>query len=111
MCAAVSDLTEETERYRKELVASCYRMLGSSLEAEDPAQEALVRAWRGSEGFEGRSSLGSWLYRIATNVCIDMQRAPQRRALPMDLSAPQSVGPDANPGVPLEHSLWIEPIH
>jgi RNA polymerase sigma-70 factor, ECF subfamily len=111
MCAAVADLTDQTERYRKELVAYCYRMLGSGLEAEDAAQEALVRAWRGGEGFEGRSSLRSWLYRIATNVCIDMLRAPQRRALPMDLSGPSSVGPDANPGTPLEHSAWIEPIH
>ncbi|MBO0869289.1 MAG: sigma-70 family RNA polymerase sigma factor [Micromonosporaceae bacterium] len=111
MCAAVLDLAEESERYRRELVAYCYRMLGSGAEAEDAAQEALVRAWRGGEGFEGRSSLRSWLYRIATNVCIDMQRAPQRRALPMDLSGPRSLGPEADIGVPLEQTAWIEPIH
>jgi RNA polymerase sigma-70 factor (ECF subfamily) len=111
MCSAVRDVTDETEQYRRELVAHCYRLLGSAAEAEDAAQEALVRAWRAGGSFEGRSSRRSWLYRIATNVCIDMQRAPQRRALPMDLSGPRSLGSDADPGAPLEQRVWIEPIH
>jgi RNA polymerase sigma-70 factor (ECF subfamily) len=111
MSSVVLDGSEGSEQFRRELVAHCYRLLGSAAEAEDAAQEALVRAWHGGEGFEGRSSRRSWLYRIATNVCIDMQRAPQRRALPMDLSGPRSLGPDTDIGAPLEQTVWIEPIH
>src|SRR3954453_3799580 len=77
---------EELERHRVELTGYCYRMLGSAFEAEDAVQETLVRAWRGAERFEGRSSLRSWLYRIATNVCLDSLNAGKRRARPMDLS-------------------------
>lgn len=102
---------ERTEQYRRELVAYCYRMLGSSAEAEDAAQETLIRAWKSAEKFEGRSAVRSWLYRIATNVCIDMQRAPQRRALPIDLSGPQPMRAGVDIGTPLEQTAWIEPIH
>src|SRR5262245_51351702 len=77
---AVADL----EPYRRELTGYCYRMLGSGFEAEDAVQETMVRAWRGAEGFEGRAHVRSWLYRIATNVCIDMGRQVQRRARPME---------------------------
>jgi len=71
----------ELERHRGALVAHCRRVLGSSLEAEDAAQETIVRAWRSLDSFEGRSSVRSWLWRIATNVCVDMGRSPQRRSV------------------------------
>ena len=83
--ATAGDLTAELEQYRRELTGYCYRMLGSAFEAEDAVQETMVRAWRGLDRFEGRSSLRSWLYRIATNVCLDMLDGAQRRARPMDL--------------------------
>ena len=73
------------EQHRRELTGYCRRVLGSSFEAEDAVQETLVRAWRNFDRFEGRATLRSWLYRIATNVCTDMMRRPQRRARPMDL--------------------------
>jgi RNA polymerase sigma-70 factor (ECF subfamily) len=76
---------EELEEHRRELTGYCYRMLGSGFEADDAVQETLLRAWRAADSFEGRSSVRSWLYRIATNVCLDMLRSPQRRARPMEL--------------------------
>ncbi|MDQ1684874.1 MAG: polymerase sigma-70 factor, subfamily [Frankiaceae bacterium] len=96
------------ENYRIELAGYCYRMLGSTFDAEDAVQETLVRAWRGWDSFEGRSAVRSWLYRIATNVCLDMLRSRQRRALPMDLSSP--VPATTHVGEPLPESVWIEPI-
>jgi RNA polymerase sigma-70 factor (ECF subfamily) len=98
----------ELEAYRRELTGYCYRMLGSGFEAEDAAQEALVRAWRAHERFEGRSALRSWLYRIATNVCLDMLDAGQRRARPMDLG-PSGRATDAVPA-PLPERTWIMPV-
>ena len=102
-------ITDDLEFYRRELTGYCYRMLGSAFEADDAVQETMLRAWKGAEGFEGRSSLRSWLYRIATNVCLDSLRGEKRRALPMDL------GP-ASPPVesylrpwPAE-DLWVTPI-
>jgi RNA polymerase sigma-70 factor (ECF subfamily) len=96
------------EEYRSELTGYCYRMLGSPFDADDAVQETLVRAWQAHDRFEGRSSLRSWLYRIATNVCVDSLRAGGRRALPMDLSSP--VPASTVPGDPLPEATWIGPV-
>src|SRR6266511_5536514 len=79
------DLQDLLEQHRAELTAYAYRMLGSAFEAEDAVQETLLRAWKGFDGFEGRAALRSWLYRIVTNVCLDMLSGRARRARPMDL--------------------------
>src|SRR5438132_8641291 len=83
--AAPAELEGQLEQYRPELIGYCYRMLGSPFEAEDAVQETLLRAWRGYERFEGRAAVRSWIYRIATNVCLDMVEGRNRRARPMDL--------------------------
>jgi RNA polymerase sigma-70 factor (ECF subfamily) len=98
----------DLERHRRELTAHCYRMLGSPFEAEDAVQDTLLRAWRSLERFEARSSLRSWLYRIATNVCLDMLDSRQRRARPMDIGGARS--PDGPIGEILPETTWIEPI-
>src|SRR5438128_338107 len=99
---------DRLEQHRVELTAYCYRMLGSSFEAEDAVQETMVRAWRNADSFEGRSSVRSWLYRIATNVCLDMHRSPQRRARPMDLG-PSSTA-DHTLAPPVGENVWVTPI-
>ncbi|MFE0460045.1 sigma-70 family RNA polymerase sigma factor [Kitasatospora sp. NPDC058965] len=109
----MSDTTEPLpldqllERHRTELTGYCYRMLGSFAEAEDAVQEAMVRAWRGHSGFEGRAGLRSWLYRIATNVCLDALDGRSRRARPMDLAGPSTVATAAL--VELPDATWIGP--
>src|SRR5437016_1109416 len=104
-----SDRVErQLEAYRRELTGYCYRMLGSGFEAEDAVQETMVRAWRAIDSFEGRSALRSWLYRIATNVCLDMLRGPQRRARPMDLGPSGTTDSILGPRLP-EHE-WVQPI-
>jgi RNA polymerase sigma-70 factor (ECF subfamily) len=96
------------EGHRAELTGYAYRMLGSAFEAEDAVQETMIRAWRGFDRFEGRSSVRSWLYRIATNVCLDMLKGRERRARPMDMGpAGTAEGPL---GEPLVETAWIEPI-
>src|SRR5216117_3813111 len=98
----------ELEQHRRELTAYCYRMLGSPFEAEDAVQDTLLRAWRALDRFEGRSALRSWLYRIATNVCLDMLRGRQRRARPMDLGPASSTA--AFDEATLPENRWLEPI-
>ena len=97
----------ELEQHRRELTGYCYRMLGSPFDAEDAVQETLVRAWRSLDRFEGRAALRSWLYRIATNVCLDLLKAGKRRARPVDL------GPAREPLLENLNTLpevtWIEP--
>jgi RNA polymerase sigma-70 factor, ECF subfamily len=97
------------DEHRGELVAYCYRMLGSAFEAEDAVQESMVRAWRAYDRFEGRSSLRSWLYRIATNVCLDMMDSTQRRARPMELG-PASATVDVGVPEPSPESVWVGPV-
>ena len=99
----------ELEPFRRELTRYCYRMLGSGFEAEDAVQETMLRAWRHADNFEGRSSVRSWLYRIATNVCIDMQRNVQRRARPMEMG-PSSPPVESHLGPTLPEALWITPL-
>ncbi|MFD7228777.1 sigma-70 family RNA polymerase sigma factor [Streptomyces sp. NPDC059881] len=106
--ATTQDLESRLESYRTELTGYCYRMLGSAFEAEDAVQDTMVRAWKSFEKFEGRSSLRSWLYRIATNVCLDMLNAGNRRARPMDLTAATPVAQaqlTARPEI-----TWLEPV-
>ncbi|MFI5709464.1 sigma-70 family RNA polymerase sigma factor [Kribbella sp. NPDC051620] len=100
---------EDTDQYRRELIAHCYKMVGSLHEAEDIVQETLLRAWRKQESFEGRSSMRTWLYRIATNQCLTVLGSRQRRVLPSGL-----LGPGQDPDVPMaptsEDRLWLDPL-
>jgi RNA polymerase sigma-70 factor, ECF subfamily len=107
MSVASPALEQRLEQHRSELTGYCYRMLGSPFEAEDAVQDTFLRAWKGFDRFEGRAAFRSWLYRIATNVCLDMLSGRSRRARPMDLGGAAE---------PVEASLntpevsWIEPI-
>jgi RNA polymerase sigma-70 factor, ECF subfamily len=103
-------VTDELEQHRRELTGYCYRMLGSAFDAEDAVQEAMVRAWRAADRFEGRSSVRSWLYRIATNVCLDMIGARGRRATPMDLSSGPSAPVASSLGEQLTDVAWLGPV-
>ena len=100
---------EDLDAHRTQLTGYCYRMLGSGVDAQDAVQETMLRAWRGADGFAGRSSVRTWLYRIATNVCIDMARSSGRRAQPMDL------GPAGAPtlemlGQARPDEAWVLPV-
>jgi len=104
---AATVLEQGFEEHRRELKAYCYRMLASPFEAEDAVQETLLRAWKSLDRFEGRSSLRSWLYRIATNVCLDLLDGKERRARPMDL------GPAGEPVIENLHTPevpWLQPV-
>jgi RNA polymerase sigma-70 factor (ECF subfamily) len=106
---AVTEERPDIELYRRELTGYCYRMLGSAFEADDAVQETMLRAWKNADSFEGRSSLRSWLYKIATNVCLDALRGEKRRALPMDL------GPSSPPLETLlrpwpSEDIWVTPV-
>ena len=101
------EVERELEEHRAELTGYCYRMLASPFEAEDAVQETFIRAWRAHDRFEGRSSLRSWLYRIATNVCLDMLSGRERRARPMDLGP--AVEPDISNLNVLSEATWVQP--
>ena len=103
------EFVQSTEPLRRELLAHCYRMLGSADEAEDLVQETYLRAWRSYATFEGRSSVRVWLYRIATNACLTALEQRGRRALPSGLGGPAS-DPDAQPGPAEPEVAWLDPI-
>src|ERR1700693_5098389 len=103
-----SELERELEQHRAELTGYCYRMLASPFEAEDAVQETLLRAWGGRGRFEGRAALRSWLFRIATNVCLDMLEGRNRRARPMDLG-PARAPVESNLNT-LPEATWLQPI-
>jgi RNA polymerase sigma-70 factor (ECF subfamily) len=98
---------EQLEQYRRELTGYCYRMLGSIYEAEDAVQETMLRAWKALATFEDRTGLRPWLYRIATNVCIDLLKGRSRRALPMDV-APVATG-ELRRGAARPEATWVQP--
>ena len=104
-----AELEQNLEAHRRELTAYAYRMLGSTFEAEDAVQETMLRAWRAYGRFEGRAALRSWLYRIATNVCLDALSGRERRARPMDLR-PAGAADLALLGEPLPEATWVEPV-
>ena len=104
-----SSVEQSLEQHRSELTGYCYRMLGSTFEAEDAVQDTMVRAWKSIDRFEGRAALRSWLYRIATNVCLDMLNGRQRRARPMDLGPAGSAEAEFRAGM-LPEAAWLEPI-
>jgi len=102
------ELERQLAALRPELASYCYRMLGSTFDADDAVQETMLRAWRNVESFEGRSTMRAWLYRIATNVCLTHLRRAQRRALPVNLRAEQNQAPVL--GNPQRRETWVEPV-
>jgi RNA polymerase sigma-70 factor (ECF subfamily) len=108
LASSTTPRPEDLEQYRRELTGYSYRMLGSSFEADDAVQETMLRAWRALDSFEGRSAVRSWLYRIATNVCLDLLRSRKRRALAMDLG-PSSMA-DSFHDVTRPAEAWMQPI-
>jgi RNA polymerase sigma-70 factor (TIGR02960 family) len=106
----VDRFTAETERFRRELVAHCYRMVGSAHDAEDLVQETYLRAWRSFSGFEGRASVRSWLHTIATNVCLTALERRPARLLPSGLTAPYDDAERPPGPVPPGEVSWLEPL-
>ncbi|MEU8820680.1 sigma-70 family RNA polymerase sigma factor [Actinoplanes sp. NPDC048796] len=109
MSDVTAPIETQLEAFRPELTGYCYRMLGSGFEAEDAVQDTMVRAWKSYDSFEGRAALRSWLYRIATNVCLTMLGSAQRRVRPMDLG-PAGSGHATDPGEPRPDQIWVGPI-
>ncbi|WP_446666875.1 RNA polymerase subunit sigma-70 [Flexivirga sp. B27] len=110
MSTVAAVTAEDVDGYRQELIAYCYRFFGSYADAEDAVQETVLRAWQHRDRFRADSSLRTWLYSIATNACLDMRKAPSRRALPMDLSAPGTV-PGEGASLPTRPAeSWIGPL-
>jgi RNA polymerase sigma-70 factor, ECF subfamily len=105
--ASSAELERQLEEYRRELTGYCYRMLGSAFEAEDAVQETMLRAWRSLDRFEGRAALKSWLYRIATNVCLDMLNGKERRIRPLELGPAGTVD---SPLTTRAEEAWLEPV-
>ncbi|MBB3045448.1 MULTISPECIES: sigma-70 family RNA polymerase sigma factor [Nocardioides] len=106
--AELDDFPTLTQRYQRELLAHCYRMSGSVQEAEDLVQETFLRAWKAAGKFEGRSSVRTWLYRIATNVCLTNLENKPRRPLPAGLGTPEAMAGDA---LESDHEItWLEPV-
>lgn len=102
-------VSEASEQYRRELTGYCYRMLASPFDAENAAQETMMRAWQHADRFDpAKGSNQSWLYKIATNVCLDALRGFRRRTRSMDLSGPREPGPDIGSALPEDH--WVLPI-
>src|ERR671918_755224 len=107
--AGDEDFRRLVEPHRGELHAHCYRMLGSVHDAEDALQETLLRAWRALPRYERRSSLATWLHRIATNVCLDAIRRRPKRVLPIDYGPAIEPG-EEEPQKPVREQIWIEPF-
>jgi len=106
--AELEDFPALTQRYQRELLAHCYRMSGSVQEAEDLVQETFLRAWKAADRFEGRSSVRTWLYRIATNVCLTNLEGRPRRPLPAGIGTPEAMAGDA---LETDHEVaWLEPV-
>lgn len=106
--AELDDFPALTQRYQRELLAHCYRMSGSVQEAEDLVQETFLRAWKAADRFEGRSSVRTWLYRIATNVCLTNLEGRPRRPLPAGIGTPEAMAGDA---LETDHEIaWLEPV-
>lgn len=104
----LDDFPTLTQRYQRELLAHCYRMSGSVQEAEDLVQETFLRAWKAAGAFEGRSSVRTWLYRIATNVCLTNLEGRPRRPLPAGIGTPEAMAGDA---LETDHEIaWLEPV-